>query len=85
MPIYEFLCPACGHHFEKLVKLNETPACPSCACPEPERQLSLSAGISTGKTRGKARNEAVQINKVRQSEQKMAHAEYLKKHNEDHH
>ena len=85
MPIYEFLCPACGHHFEQLVKLNEIPACPSCANEETEKQVTFSAGISTGKTRGKARTEAQQTNSIRQSEQKMAHAEYLKKHNEDHH
>ena len=85
MPIYEFLCPQCGHQFEKLVKLNEVPGCPCCSCLKAEKQLTFSAGISTGRTKGKASTEARQINKVRQSEQQMAHAEYLKKHNESHH
>lgn len=85
MPIYDFICPACGHRFEKLVKLNETPACPSCQAGATERQLSLSAGISTGKTRGKAASNARRIASARKTEQDQAHAEYLRKHNEDHH
>lgn len=85
MPIYEYRCPSCGDQFEALVKLGETPECPSCGSAEPEKLLSLAAGISTGKTRGKATTEARQIRNTRQSEQKMAHAEYLKKHNEEHH
>lgn len=85
MPIYEFLCPSCGHHFEKLVKLTEVPACPSCAFASPERQLSLSAGISTGKTRNKALTVARQRAKSVKTEQDHAQAEYERNHLRDHH
>lgn len=32
MPIYEYRCQACGHQFDKLQKVSDTPlkTCPSC-------------------------------------------------------
>ncbi len=48
MPIYEYLCAACGERFSKLQKMGadaaET-ACPSCGSAEVERQIS---GCSIG-------------------------------------
>ena len=85
MPIYDFLCPACGHSQEMLVKMNETPTCPACQKSAMERQLSLSAAISTGRTRDKSLTNARQIKSGIKEEQDRAHAEYLRKHNEDHH
>jgi putative FmdB family regulatory protein len=44
MPIYEYACPACAKRFEKLVRrFGEPVACPSCASPDVERQLSVFA------------------------------------------
>ena len=85
MPIYDFLCPACGHQQEMLVKLTETPDCPACQNSAMERQLSLSAAISTGRTRDKSILDGRQIKAGLKAEQDRAHAEYLRKHNEDHH
>lgn len=33
MPIYEYRCQSCGHHLEKLQKLNDEPLvdCPHCS------------------------------------------------------
>jgi putative FmdB family regulatory protein len=84
MPIYEFLCPECGHHFEKLVKLDEVPACPSCTCEKPQRQFSLSAGISTGKTRNKALSKARQRAGSIKKEQNHAQAEYERNYINEH-
>lgn len=84
MPIYEYLCPECGHHFEKLVKLDESPACPSCQCEKPQRKFSLSAGISTGRTRDKSLNKARKISGSIRKEQNQAQAEYERKHHEEH-
>jgi|Laugrespbdmm15dd_1035085.scaffolds.fasta_scaffold50955_1 putative FmdB family regulatory protein len=85
MPIYEYLCPKCGHHFEKLVKFNESPVCPSCECENPQRKFSLSAGISTGKTRGKAMGKARQQAGSVKKEQDHAQAEYERNYIRDHH
>ena len=85
MPIYDFLCPACGNKFEQLVKLNETPQCPACSSPETERQFTFSVGISTGKTQGRALSHAKRVAKTRQSERVQAHTEYLNQHHDDFH
>ena len=84
MPIYEYQCRKCGHHFEKLVRLNETPACPECNDPAPERLFSTSAAVSTGKSRdrafGKARARATAVKR----EKDHADAEYIRKEREEH-
>jgi putative FmdB family regulatory protein len=44
MPIYEFRCPACGHDFEKIMKVDAAaPGCPSCGATETSRKVSLSS------------------------------------------
>jgi putative FmdB family regulatory protein len=44
MPIYEFLCPACGNRFEELEGApTELAECPNCGSPEARRQFSAPA------------------------------------------
>jgi putative FmdB family regulatory protein len=44
MPIYEYQCLDCGHTFEKLQSLQESPAsCPACG-KEARRVMSASVG-----------------------------------------
>ncbi|RMD76360.1 MAG: zinc ribbon domain-containing protein [Lentisphaerae bacterium] len=48
MPIFEYHCDSCGHHFELIVKLEERDQmkCPQCGKPA-QRQLSaFSVGSS---------------------------------------
>jgi putative FmdB family regulatory protein len=52
MPIYEYLCSACGHEFEALVYGSEQAACPACAGIELEKRFSTFAA------RGEASQEA---------------------------
>jgi putative FmdB family regulatory protein len=42
MPIYEYLCGACGHRLDALQKVSEEPLlhCPTCGKPQLKRQLS---------------------------------------------
>ncbi|MBP2298551.1 FmdB family zinc ribbon protein [Azospirillum picis] len=40
MPLYSYRCTACNHGFETLVRVGESPACPSCGSGELSRQLS---------------------------------------------
>jgi putative FmdB family regulatory protein len=47
MPLYEYACRDCGHHFEFLTRADRSPACPSCSSPELEKQLSVFA-VSAG-------------------------------------
>lgn len=49
MPIYEYECPACGHRFEKLVRINaEPPPCPECSGSEVRKLVSASGFILKG-------------------------------------
>ena len=42
MPIYEYLCAACGHQLDALQRLSDEVLvhCPHCGAPELKRQLS---------------------------------------------
>lgn len=43
MPIYEYVCSACGHDFEAIVGVRtQNPACPQCEAAT-EKKISLSA------------------------------------------
>jgi putative FmdB family regulatory protein len=43
MPIYEYICQDCQHHFETLVAGNRQPACPHCRSEALDKQLSVFA------------------------------------------
>ena len=43
MPIYEYMCSACGHEFEALLYGSERAACPKCASDELEKRFSAFA------------------------------------------
>jgi putative FmdB family regulatory protein len=40
MPMYEYQCKSCGHHFETLVIGARKPVCPICQGQELEKQIS---------------------------------------------
>ena len=55
MPLYEYHCPSCQHHFEEIVsshaKADQVP-CPKCGHEKPDRPLSAFAvGSSSGALR----------------------------------
>jgi putative FmdB family regulatory protein len=39
MPIFEFVCKKCHHHFECIVLGAQRPRCPKCASTKLERQV----------------------------------------------
>ena len=43
MPIFEYICKECGHHFEALVMGSRKAECPSCQSARLEQQLSTFA------------------------------------------
>jgi len=49
MPIYEYLCAACGQRFEKLQKSSSTeiPPCPACGMSQVTRQFSTFAAATS--------------------------------------
>jgi putative FmdB family regulatory protein len=49
MPLYEYLCPACGQRFEQIMRFSEadlTPACPYCGSRETRKAISALAAFS---------------------------------------
>ena len=60
VPIYEFLCVKCGHHFEELVgphvetKIGDV-VCPECGAAEPNRLAPSSYATTRGLTPGQKR------------------------------
>jgi putative FmdB family regulatory protein len=45
VPIYEFMCRACGNEFERIQSFSDTsvPACPNCSSEEVDRRLGRPA------------------------------------------
>lgn len=45
MPIYEYLCNACGHQLEEFQKFSDAPLkiCPNCNQPELQKQMSATS------------------------------------------
>lgn len=57
MPLFEYACRACGHHFEFLTYAGKTPACPACMSADLEKQLS---SFAVSGTAAKARTAAAE-------------------------
>jgi putative FmdB family regulatory protein len=83
MPIYEYKCLGCGHEFEDLVRIGETPPCPACGRKKLERLRSMCA-ISTTQTRKAALESGRRIGGRMRREKQHADAEYIRKHEDDH-
>lgn len=43
MPVYEYVCQACAHPFEELVRGDERVICPACASRKVEKRFSTFA------------------------------------------
>jgi putative FmdB family regulatory protein len=48
MPMYEFTCRACGHPFEKKLRMSQVGdalACPNCGSDETQRRFSTAVAV----------------------------------------
>jgi putative FmdB family regulatory protein len=54
MPIYEYVCEACGKRSSALLARfsSPDPACPQCGEPSLQRQVSTFATVSSGESAG---------------------------------
>ncbi|PSH03593.1 MAG: hypothetical protein CXZ00_11630 [Acidobacteria bacterium] len=50
MPLYEYKCKACAHHFERIVKFSDAPLtiCPECGKNQVEQMISAPAVLFKG-------------------------------------
>jgi putative FmdB family regulatory protein len=84
MPLYEYQCRRCGHRFEEIVRLGETPECPACHASDPERLFSMSAAVSTDRSRKRSLGQARRVAKGVKREQDHAQREYERNYIKDH-
>ena len=54
MPIFEYICKECEHHFEALVYGSEKAACPKCQSKKLAPQLSVFAVSAKGSSASSA-------------------------------
>jgi len=81
MPLFDFVCTACHHAFEALVRGSAVPACPACGSTALERQLTLPA-IKTSSTRGMAMAAARRRDQAQGKEREHAQREYERNHDD---
>jgi putative FmdB family regulatory protein len=48
MPIFEYTCQSCGHHFDHLTRVAQDAACPACDSTILEKHLSTFAVRANG-------------------------------------
>ena len=83
MPILEYACRTCGHHFEflKLPSTTDAPKCPACHGEDLERLLSGFAMSTSDLTQARvkaARKQHLESKDVK--DKKVAEEEYRKDH-----
>jgi putative FmdB family regulatory protein len=81
MPIYEYVCKACGHEFEKLVRGGKTPACDSCGAVDVERLFSLTT-VKSETTKAQAMRAARKRDKAQATDRVQAQIAYEKSHDD---
>ena len=81
MPLYEYVCRACNHEFEALVRSQDPPpACPSCKSSDLEKLIS-SASMSTDQlTRDRVKAERKRRLPKHKAEQNEEYQHALKEH-----
>lgn len=58
MPIFEYVCTACGKEFEVIVRDSTKPQCPQCRGTKLRQKLSVFAVAGSGKSSGAAAEPA---------------------------
>lgn len=79
MPLYEYECRGCGHHFEALVRDATRPFCPSCGSDTLDRLCSL-FGVATEGTRQSAIRKARKDGEKGRRDQAIAERERIEHH-----
>lgn len=81
MPMFDFVCTACQHEFETLVRGSAEPACPACGSTALEKKIALPA-IKTSGTHGRAMAAAKRRDQRQGQERMSAQREYELNHDD---
>lgn len=79
MPIYEYVCEACGHEFEALIRGNREPVCIQCGSAKLMRRFSLPA-VKSESTHAQAMRDAKKRDRVQGRERVNEQRNYEKNH-----
>jgi putative FmdB family regulatory protein len=81
MPMFDFVCTACQHEFEALVRGSAEPACPACGSTALEKKIALPA-IKTSGTHAQAMAAAKRRDQRQGQERMSAQREYELNHDD---
>jgi len=81
MPIFDYLCDACGHEFELLIRGADEAACPQCGSGSVTKQLSLPK-VKSSKTHAKAMRAAKRRDQRMNADQTRERIEYEEAHDD---
>jgi putative FmdB family regulatory protein len=81
VPIYEYVCGACGHGFEKLVRGARTPACAACGSEKVDRRFPL-PNVKSETTRAQSMRAAQKRDQAQATERVQAQRAYEKSHDD---
>ena len=80
MPLYDYECRACRHHFEALVRGSDAPSCPACQSQDLARLPSAISMSSEERTRALVRKARKERLPKHQAEQREEFQKTLKEH-----
>jgi len=81
MPLYEYVCKACHHEFEALVRSQDpAPECPSCRSSDLEKLITAAAMSSEDQTRARVKAERARRLPKHKAEQNEEYQHALKEH-----
>ena len=83
MPLYDFVCRACQHQFEALVRGSDAPTCPECRSQDLERLLSTFAMSSLEHTKDLVKAERKKRAPKQQAEKQEEFQHTLREHLHD--
>jgi putative FmdB family regulatory protein len=81
VPIYEYVCKACDHTFEALVRGSKAPACEACGSENLERLISLPY-VKSETTKAKAMRAAKKRDEKQGYERTQEQLKYERSHND---
>ena len=83
MPLFDFVCRACSHQFEALVRGTAPPTCPKCQSSDLEKQLSTFAMSSLEHTKDLVKAERKKRAPIQRAQQQEEFQHTLREHLHD--
>jgi len=81
MPMFDYVCRSCDHHFELLMRARDVARCVACGSAEVEKLLSVPA-LKTSSTRGLAMQAAKRRDKVQATDIAVEQRKYEASHDD---